>query len=204
MGYGEGNHKEKPLSIFRIQYRLPSLPPQFPRRVWHPTKYTVTAIWALCRSVRIRQTIFRPPSQRICVLVDAKRALARSLDRVTYRSVSVISEGLQTTCALCFPCHTRAPPHVSHLCVMIHAKERTRYVKSVAYGNEATGRRSGVEGRREAASAKNSVGSVRQESERAVENGESANALRWRALADAAHSRSRVISPRSDHPIKMI
>ena len=52
--------------------------------------------------------------------------------------------------------------------------------QSVAYGNEATGRRSGVEGGgREAASAKNSVGSVRQESERAVENGESANAL-WR------------------------
>ena len=55
-----------------------SLSPQFPRRVWHPTKYTVTAIWALRRSVRIRQTIFRPPSRRICVLVDAKKG-SRSL-----------------------------------------------------------------------------------------------------------------------------
>ena len=26
MGYAEGNHKEKPLSIFRIQYQLPSRP----------------------------------------------------------------------------------------------------------------------------------------------------------------------------------
>ena len=127
----EGNHKEKPLSIFRIQYPLS---PQFPRRVWHPTKYTVTAIWALRRSVRIRQTIFRPPSQRICVLVDAKRALARSLDRVTYRSVSAKTRrGFRRPVRYAFHVPLApAPPHVSHLCMMIHAKERARYVKSVS------------------------------------------------------------------------
>ena len=134
-GRKERNHKEKPLSIFRIQYQLPrSLSPQFPRRVWHPPKYTVTAIWALRRSVRIRQTIFRPPSQRICVLVDAKRALARSLDRVTYRSVSAKTRRVfrrPVRYAFHVPL-APAPPHVSHLCMMIHAKEHARYVKSVS------------------------------------------------------------------------
>ena len=98
--------------------------------------YGNLALWPsslLLPSARIRQTIFRPPSQRICV-DDAKRAqLTFVSDRVTQLDWLVLgnSKRFQTTCGLC---------SASLTCMMIYAKEhaRARYVSQSRLESRAT------------------------------------------------------------------
>lgn len=133
MGYGEGNHKEKPLSIFRIQYPTPlSLSAVSPPRLASDEIYGYGNLGAAPVGPYTANNFPAPIAEDL--RTRRRKKGSRSLIGQGDVSVSIGNnpEGLQTTCALCFPCHTRAPPHVSHLCVMIHAKERTRYVKSVS------------------------------------------------------------------------
>ena len=107
---------------------------------------------------RIRQTIFRPPSHRICVDDAKKGARTRSfVDRVMQRhrwSTSGNLRSFETTCV----CSARPCLTLMHddPCQRAHA----RYVQSVAYGNEA---RHGTTTKRHR--QKKSVGSGKKESE---------------------------------------
>ena len=88
-------------------------------------------------------------------------------------------------CVMLSMSHSRPAPCLSLMRddTRQRAHARVMLSQSVAYGNEATGRRSGVEG---GGFGKKQC-RLRQESERAVENGESANALRKRALREPSH-----------------
>ena len=98
----EGNHKEKPLSIFRIQYQLPSRPSAVsPPRLASDEIYGYGNLGAAPVGPYTANNFPAPIAEDLRTRRRKKGSLARSLDRVTYRSVSVISEGLQTTCALC-------------------------------------------------------------------------------------------------------
>ena len=111
----EGNHKEKPLSIFRIQYRLPlALPAVSPPRLASDEIYGYGNLVAAPVGPYTANNFPAPIAEDLRTRRRKKGSRSLIGQGDVPVSIGQNPEGLQTTCALCFPCPAPRPMSLTY------------------------------------------------------------------------------------------